>query len=353
MLNSLLVRNYRNLKELQINSINQINLITGKNNTGKSSLLEAVYIYYTKGKAESLWQILNGRGECDNEENFIPALPSLFTNRLANEPIVIGEVDSIKNFELKIVHYLEEVEAKGTGEIIHRKKNIPDSQLNNYKNHKTGFEIRIDDAIMFIDDQGGKITGNPAQFSQYFNIAFVKAGSFTTNDKLFDSIALTVKENYIIDALKIIEPKTERIAFVAEDNSPERKAVVKLSDQPKALPLQSMGDGMNRILSIILALVNTENGLLLIDEFENGLHYSVQKQLWKIIFKLAEKLNIQVFATTHSNDCISSFETILNNSENTVKGKLIRLDNINGMIKPIEYTPQELEIAFENDIEIR
>jgi len=352
MLNSLHVRNYRNLKELKIDSINQINLITGKNNTGKSSLLEAVYIYYTKGKAESIWQILNGRDECD-EENFIPALPSLFNNRLTNEPIVIGEVNSVENFKLKIVHYLEEVETKGTGEIIHRKKNIPDNKLNNYQNYKTGFEIRIDDAIMFIDEQGGKITGNPAQFSQYFNIGFVKAGSFKTNDKLFDSIALTVKENYIIDALKIIEPKTERIAFVADNNSSERKAVVKLSDQPRVLPLQSMGDGMNRIFSIILALVNTENGLLLIDEFENGLHYSVQKLLWKIIFKLAEKLNIQVFATTHSSDCISSFEAVLNSHETAVKGKLIRLDNINGIIKPVEYTPQELEIAFENDIEIR
>jgi len=352
MLNSLLVRNYRNLKELKIDSVNQINLITGKNNTGKSSLLEAVYIYYTKGKAESIWQILNGRGECD-EVVFIPALSSLFTNRLTNEPIVIGEVNSVENFVLKMVNYLEEVETKTTGEIIHRKKNIPDDKLNNYQKYKTGFEIRINDAIMFIDKQGGKFTGNPVQFSQYFNICFVKAGSFTANDKLFDSIALTVKENYVIEALKIIEPKTERIAFVAEDNSSERKAVVKLSDQPKALPLQSMGDGMNRILSIILALVNTENGLLLIDEFENGLHYSIQEQLWKIIFRLAEKLNIQVFATTHSSDCISSFETILNSPESTVKGKLIRLDNINGMIKPIEYTPQELKIAFENDIEIR
>ena len=86
MLNSLFIRNYRNLKELRIDSVNQINLITGKNNTGKSSLLEAVYIYFAKGNPESLWQIVNSRGESDKAFH-IPALSSLFTNRIINDSI--------------------------------------------------------------------------------------------------------------------------------------------------------------------------------------------------------------------------------------------------------------------------
>jgi len=117
--------------------------------------------------------------------------------------------------------------------------------------------------------------------------------------------------------------------------------------------LRSMGDGINRILTIILALVNAENGFLLLDEFENGLHYTVQKQLWEIIFKLSQKLNVQVFATTHSNDCISGFENVLNSSTNTVSGKLIRLDNVNGVIKQVEFSPKEIEIANDQNIEVR
>ena len=83
--------------------------------------------------------------------------------------------------------------------------------------------------------------------------------------------------------------------------------MVRLDESNNPLPLRSMGDGINRILTIILAMVNCENGYLLIDEFENGLHYSVQEKLWEIIFYLAERLNIQVFATTHSNDAIEVF----------------------------------------------
>jgi len=354
MLNSLFIKNYRILKELQINSIKQINLITGKNNTGKSSLLEALYIYFTKVSPESLLQILNGRGESDKAINS-HVYSFLFTNRLTNESIIIGEINSVNSFEIKLVNYIEEYETQKSGDIIYRKKYISNSQLNNFKNYKTGLEISAGDSSQHVDLHGVIInTGNILKFVQYTNVCFVRSGiSFAPNDKLFDGIALTEKESYVIEALRIIEPKTERITFIADDNFTARKAVIKLSDQLNVLPLQSMGDGMNRILSIILALINAENGLLLIDEFENGLHYSVQKQLWKIIFKLAKMLNIQVFSTTHSSDCIASFEAVSNDLENTVKGQLIRLDNLNGIIKPVEYTTKELEVAIENNIETR
>lgn len=114
-----------------------------------------------------------------------------------------------------------------------------------------------------------------------------------------------------------------------------------------------MGDGINRVLTIILALVNSDNGFLLLDEFENGLHYSVQEKLWNIIFNLAQKLNIQVFATTHSEDCIYGFEQVLNNTNNKADGKLIRLDVINGVIRQVEFNANELKIANDQAIETR
>lgn len=114
-----------------------------------------------------------------------------------------------------------------------------------------------------------------------------------------------------------------------------------------------MGDGINRILTIILALVNSKDGYLLIDEFENGLHYSVQEKLWEIIFKLSNILNVQVFATCHSLDSIKSFEKILNINTDNDNSKLIRLDNKNGKIIQEEFNADELNIATNQNIEIR
>ena len=118
------------------------------------------------------------------------------------------------------------------------------------------------------------------------------------------------------------------------------------------MPLKSMGDGMTRIFHIILALVNARNGFLLVDEFENGLHWSVHPKLWNIIFRLAEDLNVQVFVTTHSQDCIRGFHAIWKEQEE--KGSFYRLDPDSDMgARVTAYHCETLSDALEMDVEVR
>ena len=89
---------------------------------------------------------------------------------------------------------------------------------------------------------------------------------------------------------------------------------------------------------------------MLLDEFETGLHYSVQDELWRIIFMLSEKLDIQVFVTSHSNDCINCFARTNTNEQ----GVLIRLENRKGRIVAVKYEDNdELMFATNNNVEIR
>jgi AAA15 family ATPase/GTPase len=166
---------------------------------------------------------------------------------------------------------------------------------------------------------------------------------------------MTNREQTIVDALRIIEPKIEQLVFVIDEKNAnrERIPIVKLRDSDIRYPLGSMGDGINRILTILLAMANVENGILIIDEFENGLHYTIQKQLWKMIFELAERLHIQVFATTHSNDCINSFAAVLNEADNQNKGQFIRLERVRGKNKAICYQANELDIVSRQNMEVR
>ncbi len=176
------------------------------------------------------------------------------------------------------------------------------------------------------------------------------------NDVLWDPITLTDNEEYVIKALQILDENVFRIAFIDNEytllnsnRSKERVAIARLRSTNTIVPLRSMGDGINRILTVILAMVNCEDGYLLVDEFENGLHYSVQEKLWEIIFYLAERLNIQVFATTHSNDTIKTFGEIANSKPEYTDAQLVQLRNVKGEISAVLFDTQDVEIASETD----
>jgi AAA15 family ATPase/GTPase len=365
MLDSLDIKNYRNLKEIKINSLKRVNLITGKNNTGKSTILEALAIYATKGRSDLIHKLLEERGEISKQKDTnklptevnIQVFASLFTDRNVgfdiSDAISIGDSEKKRKISLRFVQYIDEIQIDEHGNTT-RKMIFPTKSATNYiGNYKIGFEVKMRDGSHVLpldEDRPRMIYG----FKEFDTVQFIRTRNVDRdiNGNLFDKIALTDKEQYLIEALKIIEPQTERIAFIGETLR-ERSAVIKLSNSQKILPLQSMGDGINRILTIILALINADNGFLLIDEFENGLHHSVQEKLWDIIFKLSQKLNVQVFVTTHSEDCIRGFESILNSPTNEMDGKLIRLDNKNGKIEQVEFDARELKIANEQDIDIR
>lgn len=148
------------------------------------------------------------------------------------------------------------------------------------------------------------------------NIPCVSLASSTLNSiesfstaTLWDNIALTDKEDFVLRGLKLIEPRIDRVNFI-QGGRRGRIPVIRVTGIDRPIPLHGLGDGVTRIFEIMLALVNAEDGFLLIDEFENGLHYSVQAMAWQTVLELAASLNVQVFATTHSSDCVEAFQHV-------------------------------------------
>ncbi len=386
MLPSLAIRNYRNLKSLDLPSLARVNLIAGKNNTGKTSLLEAVSIYAAQGSLRWIDRLLinreafYGKQHSSLEDN-LKTYTSLFSDREIHfsedasgrhPAILIGPLEDVKegskdpeNLLNSInIHFAKmyEVESKLMDQeskevitqtrwkILENKEDtdkfIPGLAVS-YK--RDGVIFKLND----LDREGIFAFLSDARRNTQ-NYQFVQAKcSYEDNAKIWSKIALTKKEEHLIKALQIIEPAIDKITFVDDQYSSKKKAIAKLQNNEDTVPLQSMGDGINRILTIILALVNSENGYLLIDEFENGLHHKVQEDLWKIIFKLAKELNVQVFATTHSEDCVEAFENIVNSGDNQNEGQFLRLEKEGDNIKPVLLNAEELQIATDHEIEIR
>lgn len=373
---SLEIKNYKNLKDFKIDSLSRVNLIVGRNNVGKSTLLEAISIFCSKGDVYQLKNILDIRGEGfeyftpdDNQqEKEIESFRSLYSGRNLEDffqiPIGIdaGGDTQLRLFEdntslkIQFVKLVETLETDVYGIEKTVRRIIDDKNNSEYTNSNIIYGI-----LSSFEGKGnlyifGRRYTRPIA-DKFISFEYVRTSQISSdkNPDLFDQIALSPLEKEIIKALQIIEPRIDAINFLKDDltkrhREDERVPIVVFRNSTTRYKLTSMGDGLNRILTIILALLNCKEGVLLIDEFENGLHYSVQTQLWQIIYKLAEELNIQVFATTHSEDCIKSFVA----ADSAQAGKIIRLENRDGNIVPVLFNDSDrLQFAIDQNIEIR
>jgi hypothetical protein len=195
----------------------------------------------------------------------------------------------------------------------------------------------------------------PTRFASYDELA-----------DIWDKVGLTDAKSIVFDTLRIIAPDFQDLMFIKKNEpsqvsgrimSSGRIPIVRLANIEQPIPLNSMGDGMARVLQLALKMLAAKGGILLIDEFENGLHYSVQEKVWEIMFTFAKTLDIQIFATTHSWDCIESFAKVASqreagDGELFKVGRSIRTSD-HGKIIATVFDGQKLFDLTQADMEVR
>ena len=180
--------------------------------------------------------------------------------------------------------------------------------------------------------------------------------------EFWDRVALTDAEDRAVEALNLVlEEEVDRVTVVGGGRSfrrygpgvvTSRRALVKLKGYDRPVPLKSCGDGAARLFSVAMALANSAGGFLLIDEAENGLHWSVERDFWRMVLRTAKENNVQVLATTHGWDCITGFAKAVNETPEE-DGLLLRLDRDGGRIRAVDYSKDQLRVAAEQRIEVR
>ena len=171
----------------------------------------------------------------------------------------------------------------------------------------------------------------------------------------WNAIALTEDEDRAVQALRLIFGNDlERVAVRRDeisDTEHVQRVVARLRGQARPVPLQSLGDGALHLAGVALALTNSRDGFLLIDEAENGIHHSVQRDYWRMVFETAQANNVQVLATTHSFDCLRGFAQAMTDCEE-VDGALVRLERENGTLRAVEYSERNIKAAAKQRIGI-
>ena len=362
----LTIRGFRGFRHLEIPELGRVTLITGKNNTGKSSLLEGLRIIAQRAVPAVLNDILSSRGEYllgDNEDSspldpirdfphsvLFHGFPA-FVNEVA--PIVI-ETRSPDN-PMKVSLHVEwmdayedprtSVDAGNSRQTV--REMIPKVPVLVVRTRAGENAIRLEDL--------GRIRNRLVRSDQDgMNCRIVNpCGVSDPLGTLWDRAILRDEEDEVVRALQIIESSITSVRMIGggERYRPEKMPYVRAGDLPRYVSLASFGDGINRMLTLILALLDAREGLFLIDEFENGLHHTVQLEAWRTIFRLAERHSIQVFATTHSWDTVEAFQAAA--AESPEMGVLLRLTRNGDDIIPTVLTEEKLQVIASRRIEVR
>lgn len=361
MIKDFKVSGFRHFNDVRLTQLKRVNLFVGKNSAGKSALLEAFILFFSQMSLKYLPEIHLSRQEnwdADEEHSEFNPLRHLFSGHklpgIGEFGFELSSSNDDRSFLIKIQNYEMEVDGPTRTFRLY---------LENEEESATDPEF-LDPCLVMVKDgsvrrivrldryQQNRRFPSQVIARQSTPIFFVPTSGVDNSDlaALWDSVSLTDAELDVIAGLKFIEPGVEGLAFVGSGLR-QRIPLVKIKNHPEPVALRSLGDGMSRILQIILSLVNAKNSVLIIDEFENGLHWSVQEAVWNLVFRLSQRLNVQVFASTHSRDCIEGFEKAW--AQDQSLASFTRLQKINGEATVREYTFDLLKDSIETDVEVR
>ena len=367
MLKSLEIQNFRCFESFRLEQLGQVNLLVGSNNSGKTSILEALKLFCYRDYLATLCEIMIDRGEYIHEAQTtsddlnLLELKHLFYGRKIHDSKIISVIANDDNITTHTLNIAIKILGKTS---YFDKPNLKKDEffvVINYfrREHKTEEVIRQLFGKQKLPIRDYKTDNSYDDLlKDRKKTEFVKSSSLTANKmiELFNQVVLTPEEDVITEALRTIEPGIDRIAPIASQqslSSASRSGFVVRVGQER-VPIGSMGDGIWRILGLILAIVNVKDGVLLVDEIDTGLHYSVMLDMWTIICQVAKKLNVQVFATTHNSDCWKSLAALGKPANSLELENGITIQRIEkGKPTSVIFDEEEMMIAAERDIEVR
>lgn len=352
MLTSLGIRNYRGFESLDIERLGRINLIAGKNNSGKTSLLEAILLLSGGGRADlaGLPVILRTKSRAENASRalILNRWSLMFFEGNTDSRIEIsGEYGEIGAISLEISRKLQTRIQLTSDEISimsgHDRLDFSDF-LFSYKNGCSNEKI---ESCAQAHENGIRID-NSKDALTVFSFGFIDIQGSDPIDAAhrLGNLRRHGQDAPVLEALRAVEPDIRSV----EANPGFGVSTILVDIGLRELvPLAVMGEGMNRLALMTIYLCGLADGVLLIDEIENGLHHSALPKVWKALEKIAVERDLQIVATTHSYECIEAAHKALD-PDNLL---LHRLEAGNRGNRCVTYGKDEIAGTFHYGFEVR
>ena len=350
MFNSLSVRGFRSFEHLEIKRFGSINLLTGKNNSGKTTLLEALFLLSSGGNPQTALNTIIARGieSASHSASAIPETfwkPIYFSFDMSQCVEIAGLHSSFGQLNLKIALELQNAVEVSLDQPSNKSvmKYSPESGLRFSFSAESGEDFT---GLIRRTGKGFQIEQQDVQ--QLIPVTFL---SSRVGDSEDDAIRLALLRKHkqghlLLNALKLVEPKLESVEDNSSSGAPMIWGDIGL---PELMPLPVMGEGMTRIARLILAISSAPHGVVLVDEIDNGFHHTVLTKVWQAIDKAAQQFDTQIVASTHSYECMEAAHRSLESERLVVH----RLENTGNAARCITYDSEELSAAVSHNLEVR
>lgn len=351
MFQTIRIRNLRAITELEVGNLGQVNLFVGQNNCGKTTLLEGLFflIGATNPKLPINANIFRGLDFLRKEwwDTFFHNLDSSADITVVGR---IADTDEERKLVIQPITESQMIAESVSPDMIPIDVNGGDSKpafvpdgldLLCTSSHDPTAEKQS--RIVLKD---GKLTALGTQESTMHGVFVGPSTRFDWRPR-FSSIQRKKKINELISSLRNIDPsiidiRLNDVGILEVD-----------TDLPNLIPVNLLGGGMANFLTVALAMLDSSDGIVLIDEIENGLHYSALHKLWQAVFRWSQELNVQIFATTHSNECIRAFNACVDATLFESEARLFRLERKDEACRAVEYSKENLAESIESDWEVR
>ena len=344
MFNKIEIERFRGIKRASIEGFKQVNLFFGKNNCGKSSLLESLFL--ASGLSNPLLPINVNFMRGYNKAR-LNDLKLDFYNLDSIYPIHIRlENEERRDLKLNLIEQEQNNVSLNAGDT-----NI----LSNIEEGKYGlkFDFKINDK--HFESQLVFNSANSTDATRIVSKHYVESlrciylspkYDFSTSIQGLKNILQNKDERFIVEGLRLIEPRVKDFIFT------DKEMLVDVG-LAKRIPINMMGDGARKIVSLLTSVYDCKNGILLIDEISNGFHYSVMRDLWKVLIDAVVKNHTQLFATTHDVDSIKGLrDAALENYKDIVAAfKLLKTSD--DELKAYHYSLESLDYSINQEIEVR
>ena len=378
MLTTLELQRYRGFERYRLSGLTRVNLLVGKNNCGKTSLLEAVQFAAAAGHYEVLVTTAWQRGEVApapsdpdrRGRELYPVLSHFFYghelepgtyftvrigNGLADISVRIFDVADEPGgqkllFEDEQRSFFEEGARLGPNLAIRLERGGDSAAPRTW-----GFIITAE-GVVPLDLFRAYRRPRPSRRDDVMPVQFITPDSLEPRSmsEMWDQVIADGRESEVIDAMRILAPGLVSIHFLSAESVYRGRGGVlaAFEGSRRRAPLGSYGDGMRRLLALSLSLIRSGNGVLLVDEIDTGLHYSIMGDMWRLVTEAARRSNVQVFATTHSSDCVRGLAWLCENHPDLAKD--ISLQKIDCELEEaVALHGEEITLAVNQGMEVR